>query len=263
MQKIGINIDAFENSLNPDCTYTINLIAELGFGAVFSDATFGKKPTQIASLCNAHNLEYQFVHAPFKGTNNIWLDTLDGDEMLKKITDCLDDCGDAGVPIAVVHVSSGYTPPPISEIGKDRFKRMVEHAQKNKVKIAFENLREPNYLKWAMDTFDNSVAGFCWDIGHENCFTEGIEYMSVYGERLLCTHIHDNNKVRAQDLHLIPFDGKIDFEKMALQLKNSNYDGPLMLEVFSKNKIYDGMCEQEFFAKAYKAIEKIQSFILR
>ncbi len=267
MQKLGINIDAMEESSskihkNTNCENTVKMIADLGFGAVFSDISYSKEPEKIAELCSRYGLEYQFIHSIYKGTNNMWLDNINGDEMLKTLISNIDSCNRANVPIVVVHISSGFTPPPMTKIGKDRFKALVEHGQKKNVKIAFENLRVPKYLDWAMNTFedDNSV-GFCWDIGHENCFTKGIKYMSLYGDRLLCTHIHDNYKELAGDRHLIPFDGKINFKKVASHLKNSNYNGPLMLEVFAKDIIYKNVTPLEFYTKAYNAIHKIQQMI--
>lgn len=264
MQKSGINIDAFEpnNSKKSNLKNTIKLIADLGFGAIFNDASFEKPPTEVAEYCARYGLLYQFVHAPFRGTNNIWLDKTAGDEMYSKIITSVNEASDAGVPVAVVHISSTYTPPPISEVGANRFKKIVEHAHNKNVKIAFENLRVPGYLEWAMNTFnDASNVGFCWDTGHENCFTEGVDFMSLYGDKLLCTHIHDNHCEKSGDLHLIPFDGKIDFAKVASQLKKSGYRGPLMLEVFSKNEIYRNVSELEFFQKAHNSITKIQKLI--
>lgn len=260
MQKLGINLDSLQSV--PYEEY-IKIIADLGFKATFSDITFGKDPEKVAELCNRYGLIYQFVHAPYKGTNNIWQDNINGEEMFASLLACIDSCSRADVPIAVVHVSSGFTPPPMNEIGKNRFKKLVEHASNKNVKIAFENLRVPKYLEWAMNTFKgNSSVGFCWDIGHENCFTRGIEYMSLYGDRLLCTHIHDNNKVLGGDLHLIPFDGRIDYKRMASHLKNSGYNGPLMLEVFAKNEIYSNVSPLEFLTKAYNALEEIQKLII-
>ncbi|MBE6787657.1 MAG: sugar phosphate isomerase/epimerase [Ruminococcaceae bacterium] len=267
MQKLGINIDAMEDFnasvLKSDYKDTIKLIATLGFGAIFSDMTFLKPPEKIAECCSKYSLEYQFIHAPFKNINDIWYEGLNGDQILKTLCDSVDASSRANVPIIVVHVSSGFVPPPISKTGKERFKTLVSYAQNKNVKIAFENLRVPKYLKWAMDTFkDTSSVGFCWDIGHENCFTTGIDFMSLYGDRLLCTHIHDNQKQLGRDLHLIPFDGKIDFNHMAKRLKNSDYKGPLMLEVFSKNEIYDGVTTEQFYTKAYNAAQKIRNLIL-
>ncbi len=259
MQKLGINLDVFENL---DYEEQIKIIQDLGFRATFSDMSYNQSPENTAELCNRYGLEYQFIHAIFKGINNMWLDNIDGNEMFKNLLSNIDSASRANVPIAVVHISSSYTPPPISQIGKDRFKALVDHAANKNVKIAFENLRVPEYLKWAMDTFNsNDWVGFCWDTGHENCFTKGIDYMSLYGDRLLCTHIHDNFGELAGDRHLIPFDGKIDFAKVASRLKNSDYNGPLMAEVFAKDSIYDNVTPFQFYTKAYKAIQKIQQMI--
>ena len=267
MQKTGINIDAFDNlgENNFNCSHlesTLELIADLGFDSIFNDASYEKPVCEIAKLCERFGLEYQFIHAPFRGTNNIWLNNVDGDAMCNKILSSIDDAGSFGIPIAVVHISSTYTPPPISETGANRFKKIVEHAHNKNVKIAFENLRAPEHLKWAMDTFSDAPnVGFCWDTGHENCFTEGIEFMPIYGDKLLCTHIHDNNCEKSGDLHLIPFDGKINFEKVAMHLKNCSCDVPLMLEVFAKNEIYKNVSKTEFFQKAYNAIDKIRKLV--
>ena len=267
MQKLGINIDSFEDfketTFNTDFKDRVKIIADLGFEAIFSDLTFQKNPTEIAEQCARLGLEYQFLHSYFKNANNIWLKNLKGDETLEILCSNVDSCNEANVPILVVHVSSGFTPPPLSKVGKERWERLVEYAANKNVKIAFENLRVPRFLKWAMNHFkDADNVGFCWDTGHENCFTNDIEYMSLYGDRLLCTHIHDNNKELGRDLHLIPFDGKIDFNKVAFHLKNSNFSGPLMLEIFSKNEIYDNIGTLDFYTKAYNAIEKIRQITL-
>lgn len=267
MQKLGVNIDAFEDftrsDFNTEFKDTIKIIAELGFDAIFSDLTFGKNPVEIAEYSSRFGLEYQFLHSYFKHANNIWLKNLKGEETLKILCNNVDDCANANVPILVVHVSSGFTPPPLSKVGRERWDRLIDYASNKNVKIAFENLRVPRFLKWAMNHFkDNENVGFCWDIGHENCFTHGIEHLPIYGDRLLCTHIHDNNKELGGDLHLIPFDGKIDFEKAALQLKNSGFNGPLMLEVFAGHEIYNGIDTSQFYSKAYNSIEKIRQMTL-
>ncbi len=259
MQKLGINFDAVEGiSYEEYAKY----IKELGFTAASSDMTTCHCPESIAKLCEKNGLEYSFIHAPYKGTNVIWQDNIDGAAFFESLISCVNHCKNAQVPTAVVHISSGYNPPPISKIGKNRFKALVEHATNKGVNIAFENLRAPKYLKWAMNTFKEAPnVGFCWDIGHENCFTEGISYLKIYGDKLLCTHLHDNKCEKSGDLHLLPFDGKIDYEAAFENLKALNYKGALMLEVFAKNEIYDGVAPADFLKTAYESITKIQNMI--
>ena len=259
MRKLGINLDSTEGFSYREY---LKIAKELGFEAVFSDMTTCDCPMEIAKLCKEYGLEYSFIHAPYIGTYNLWQKGEDGDKMYKSILSCIDECEKAGVRIAVVHISSGFNPPPMTKLGKTRFINIVEYAKEKNVKIAFENLRSFPYLKWAMDTFkDYSNVGFCWDIGHENCFTEGIDYLKIYGDKLLCTHIHDNNCERGGDLHIIPFDGKIDFKSSIKNLKDTDFSGPLMLEVFAENEIYEGISPLDFLKKAYKGIEKVRNLL--
>lgn len=268
MQKLGINIDVFDDinapkSITTDTEAYIKSIVNLGFRATFSDITFGKTPEYIAELCARYGLEYQFVHGPFRGNNVMWENGEEGEAFYNSLISCAEHCSNANVPIMIVHSSSGFNPPPVSRIGTERFERLIEFADKKNVKIAFENLRVLSHLKWVMEKFGSCEnVGFCWDTGHENCFTSGIDFMSLFSDQLLCTHIHDNYKEIGRDQHMIPFDGKIDFEGVAKRLKNSNYNGPLMLEVFSKDEIYQNISQEEFLQRAYNSIKKLQDMIL-
>ena len=127
------------------------------------------------------------------------------------------------------------------------------------MKLAFENQRKLANLAWAMETFeDTDMVGFCWDCGHESCFTPGREYMPLFGKRLLCTHIHDNEGEYNKDSHLIPFDGNINYERFAEHIRNSGYQGPLTLEVIAKNSHrYDDITPDEYLEKAATAVKRL------
>ena len=122
----------------------------------------------------------------------------------------------------------------------------------------FENQRKFYNLKWALKTFskDDGV-GFCWDCGHENCFTPGQEFMPIFGNRIICTHIHDNNGVYNDDRHLLPFDGNIDFKKVIYQLEKANFSGSLMLEVTAANEKYDKISFEEYLRRAFISAKKL------
>jgi sugar phosphate isomerase/epimerase len=124
--------------------------------------------------------------------------------------------------------------------------------------LAFENQRKFYNLKWALKTFskDDGV-GFCWDCGHENCFTPGQEFMPIFGNRIICTHIHDNNGVYNDDSHLLPFDGNIDFKKVIYQLEKANFSGSLMLEVTAANEKYDKISFEEYLRRAFISAKKL------
>ena len=99
--------------------------------------------------------------------------------------------------------------------------------------------------------------GFCWDNGHEACFAGGREYMPLFGHKLVCTHIHDNFAQKDGDLHLIPFDGALNFERYAEHIKNSGYKGTLLLETTPENKHYSYLSPAEFLQKAHRAVTKL------
>lgn len=257
---LGINLEAVKGL--PYAEY-IKTIAELGFNATFTDMTCTKNVAEIADYCAKYNIKYESIHAPLINVNSIWQDGLKGEEIIKIFTDCIDTCHNAKVPFIIVHLTSGCLPPDISPVGCERFKSLVDYAAKKDVKIAFENLRVLPHLDWAMKEFkNNNTVGFCWDLGHENCFTKKVDFLSLYGEQLICTHIHDNYKRRWKDMHILPFDGKINYKKAAQSLKATGFSGSLMLEVFAENhRRYNRLTPQEFLQKAYFSIKKFDDLI--
>ncbi len=256
MRKLGINLHAMPGL--SDEAY-VKTMAGLGFSATF---TGPRNYVENAELFAANGIAYESVHAPFKGINAIWLAGEDGDAMYKELADCVDGCAAASVPIMVVHLSSGQTPPSITDIGRARFANLVEYAAKKNVLIAFENQRMLGNLAWALETFGPDVAGFCWDCGHESCFTPGREYMPLFGDRLEFLHIHDNYGVFNEDKHLLPFDGGIDFHRFAEHIRRSGFTGTLMLEAIAKNSnAYDLLTPEEYLAKAAIAAKRLATLV--
>lgn len=256
MRKTGIIIHAAKGL--SDEAY-INTIADLGFNTTFSGVLDISRHEHIANLLAKRGMEYENLHTPFGHINDIWLDCEGGEAMLKELVDCIDCCVVSGAPIAVVHLSSGLKPPSITDIGRGRFARLVEYANSKNVRIAFENQRKLANLAWALETFSHEDGvGFCWDCGHESCFTPGREYMPLFGNRLICTHIHDNSGTFDQDDHMLPFDGNINFERFAHHIRESGYKGSFMLEVFAKNSdIYSGMTPETFLTRAADAAKRL------
>ena len=237
----------------------IKRIADLGFKATFSGVCDKKRQYDIANLCDKTGVTFETLHAPFPslGINGMWLMGPVGSKMLKDLKASVDNCVLAGVGILVVHLSSGELAPPVTNKGRARFTELVEYAARKNVKIAFENQRKLANISWAFEAFPkDSNVGFCWDLGHESCFTIGREYMPLFGDRLICTHIHDNFGVYNGDEHIIPFDGKIDYNRKMELIKKYGYEGSLMLEVF-KNNFYKDITNEEYLEKAAKAAKKL------
>ena len=260
MREIGINLGARTHmDLPAFCTF----IRDLGFTRVFSGSTDPDKVRKQAETVHAAGLRYDTLHAPFKGIMNpIWREGEEGEDTLGQLTACVDLCAEIGSPIAVVHLSAGENAPPPTDIGRGRFIRLVEHAAAKGVKIAFENQRKLANIAWTFEEFkDADHVGFCWDCGHEGCFTPGRRYMPLFGSRLICTHLHDNEGIYDKDSHLIPFDGALDFGYVAEALRGADPTVPLVLELKRKATPYEDMSDEDYLARAAAAVKRLREMI--
>lgn len=259
MRKIGINLQAKAGWNNEDY---IRLISQLGFTATFTGNRDPQELPAIGESCAKYGVVCETLHAPFDHINDMWLPGDDGEAMLHELKLCVDHCGLIGAGIMVTHLSSGNLAPSITDLGRARFAHLVDYAASKRVIIAFENQRKLANLAWAMETFDESVAGFCWDCGHEGCFTPGRQYMPLFESRLVCTHIHDNPGKYNEDRHMLPFDGCLDYDRVARQLRESGYTGSLMLEVMAGHSDrYDHISVEAYLQRAAEAAKKLRNMV--
>ncbi len=90
--------------------------------------------------------------------------------------------------------------------------------------------------------------------------------LDKYGDRLIATRLNDNLGVSdfdgkvtwTDDLHLLPFDGIIDWREAADKLKRCGYDGILTFELLKygkpgrhENDLYSKMSVEEYIAQCY------------
>lgn len=257
MRKIGIVYEAYPQLCGEAWA---KLVTELGFSATFTDTyATDREQAALAELFAKYGIAYETLHAPFRHINDIWLDCEGGTAMEKELLDTVDRCVVAGAPIAVMHMSSGMNPPPITDLGRARWDKIVSYARKKGVTIAFENQRWLANLCFAMETFTDQ--GFCWDCGHESCFTPGRQYMPLFGDRLVCTHLHDNSGVFNADNHWLPFSGNIDYARVARQIKESGFAGTLMLEVFASPKYYAHLTPEAYLRQAADAAKRLRVMV--
>ena len=257
--KIGISWDAYgKNEIKPE--EQIELLEKYGFGATFIDSDNGDIDT-IVPLLREAGISVDTCHAPFKGINRIWSDLPEGDDALKMLSESVDVCARHSIPVAVVHLSSGDNAPRISDAGYYRFKKLVDYACENRVKIAFENQRKLANLAFAMEEFPG--AGFCWDVGHEACFAYGRRFMPLFGSRLVALHIHDNFGKHEGDMHMIPFDAGLDFDTAAQYIAESGFEGTVMLELMRHTSgYYENVSADEYYSRAAAAAKRIRDKII-
>lgn len=200
----------------------------------------------------------------------MWTEGEKAEDAKKELLRCVEDCAKYDVPILVVHPYIGFEKKDdLSDCGVENFRTVVERAKELGVKIAFENVEGEEYLERLMKEFKfYENVGFCWDSGHEQCYNRGRDMLALYGDRLIATHLNDNLGVRdydgkitwIDDLHLLPFEGIVNWQKAVDRLNKCGFDGILTFELnkLSKperfeNEGYKNLSLEEYIAKCYAA----------
>ena len=250
MIKYGIQI----GKVNEDPTEMIASIKNAGFDAVIVNFEGEFDNTREIEIIHAAGLEIENCHAPHKNINHLWLDTEKGEKAFEMLKKNLQKCGKFEVPRTVWHVSAGNGYPPISQLGIDRIARLIEVAEKNNVDICLENQRFFHFIDYIYAKLDCPRLKFCYDSGHEACFSQTKLALPKYRSRLAALHLHDNNGVYQEDLHLLPGLGTgVDWDYVRRNI--ADYEGVISLEV---KKIPD-VPYDEFFADAMKAAKFVKS----
>ena len=177
----------------------------------------------------------------------------------------LDECAAADIHKLVMHTTVGNHPPETCALGFVRYRTMCDYAKEKDVHICFENLEPFPHLHEIMAAIDDPFHGFCWDCGHNLCYTPHIDMMALYADRLMCLHLHDNRGVTQpgnidfrDDLHMLPFDGVLDWDWTARKIARSGYDGPLTFEYSSRTARRHADKPYSDFLKT--AMERAQKF---
>ena len=214
-----------------------------GYGFVWKHTTPPEEWALAVKTLHETGLAADYVHAPFGKINRMWRQGDSWQTPYERSLQCLHDTARAEVPVMVMHCYIGFeNRDPISQMGIDRFGMLVREAEKLCVKIAFENTEGEAYLAALMGAFCHEKhVGFCFDSGHEACYNGGKDLLALYGSRLLCTHLNDNMgshgvSTPQNDLHLLPFDGILNWEGVASRLDNVGYHGTMNFELLAYSK---------------------------
>ncbi len=262
-RKLGINTDCLRELL--DDVSMLELAYKIGFEAFTTGNADSVTVAALKKKADELGMEFSFLHAPYKGINALWEDGEEAREMFGKIIDAIDTASACGVPSVILHVSSGWNPPPVNDLGLSRYDALVDYAAEKGIIIAFENLRCVGNLAYLMERYEHrDNVRFCFDCGHEHCYTKTVSWLDIFTDRLVATHIHDNmgrpfeDKVTDRDTHWLPFDGTYNFHEMMRKLDKYGYEGPLVMEVFRTVRAdYKEMAPEEFVTTAYERIKRI------
>lgn len=270
-RKICINVNpGFKGVTFDQC---LDALKVAGFDGVFTGWHVGDMKN-VAKKISDRGLYFQSVHAPFTDAHKPWEAGKAGDDVIDNLINCLRESAEAGAPIVVVHPIIGMDRHNPTDLGIERYGRLVREAEKLGIKVAFENVEGIEYLEKIIADLGSSPAiGYCWDTGHEMCYNNSMDVPALFGDKLICTHLNDNlgqidpNEVTwLDDAHLFPFDGIADWQGIADRLNRINYAGELTFELTLDSKpgrnthdIYSGLTMESGFELIYnKAVQFAQ-----
>lgn len=257
----------------------IGVIKQAGFDAVFNDWSRDFNAAEVMEEVARHGLLHHSFHAPFYGMDDLWHD--EEGELAEKMTQdvlmCIDDCERYNTDIVICHAIIGMDNHSPNELGLVRIGRIIDYAAKKGITIAFENTEGEEYLRKIFERFGecNNV-GFCFDSGHEMCYNAGLDMLGEFGKYLISTHLNDNlgmadpsDKTFLDDSHMLPFEGKGDWQGIADRLHRCGYNGALTFEINSRskpgrnaNERYEKMTFEEYVNAAYKRAAQFRSLYL-
>ena len=237
---------------------TILAIKDAGFDGVFvqwyNDNTWEFSQQEQVDFCYELGLEIEFAHLGYWQIEDIWKIGDKGDQVVEGYFRDLDAIKKNNIPMVVMHLTNLYDAPPASEIGIKRFQAIADYAQKLGIKIAFENTKVITLFDSVLDNIKNKNVGICFDSGHYHCNFKDQFNWDKYKDRIFTLHLHDNDG--NSDLHLLPYDGNLDWNELFKNLNNANYNGNIVLEsCYSYQYLKQSL--KEFYKDSLKTAKKI------
>lgn len=211
---------------------TIKSIKNAGFKNVFVqwyDKEWEHSQEEQVKICKELGFNIIFAHLGYQNINSIWEEGEIGDSLVERYKNDIRNCKENGISMVVMHLTSKKKAPMYGEIGLERIKKIVKYAKELNVKVAFENTKIKGYLEYVLGNIKDDNVGICFDAGHYHVHFDDEFDFEFFKDRIFAVHLHDNDK--SDDLHLLPFDGTIDWKTVITKLKECNYEGPITLEI--------------------------------
>ncbi len=207
----------------------------------------GEELEPTVELCHKHSMPIDNIHLTGAKTTLIWNEGEEGDAICERYCREIKRAADAGIRAGVAHITWGHSKPaPMSETAFARYYKIAECAEKNNFILGLENSVFIDYLYETMKYLkDCSSIGYTFDSGHHNAFAPECDLLRDFGDRLIVTHIQDNNGIH--DLHMPPFDGNVNWDHVAKGLAKTAVGRDRICAEISAGafKELKGMTEQE------------------
>ena len=201
----------------------------------------------INRVLKENNITCNQTHAPFEVSGNDSFDT--ENENYLRIVRAIEFSAVIGAKCVIVHgVYRGHDDDEKSyeDLNFRYYKSLQPYAERFGIKIAIENLfsniveptgykhgflAKPELMKNLLERLDSDVFCVCVDVGHSAiCGISPEDYISkLDGDILMALHLHDNDF--RDDLHYLPFSGRMNWENIEKSLASIDYRGDITLEV--------------------------------
>ena len=160
-------------------------------------------------------------------------------------------------------VSLSWEPAHIDYATQKGQKEIIRLIERNELLIEFLQGAPSRLLtERVLQEFPQSHIGLCHDTGHEHCSLDCFKALESMGNRLFCTHVHDDTG-QGKDDHLLPYKGTIDWDLYIEVMRKLHYSGYLLIEaVRNRADGFDDSMEFLIEAKsrASKLITAIEAF---
>lgn len=197
--------------------------AGFDFVALGMNAFKGEGVEELVELCRRYELDIDNIHLTGAKTTEIWFEGELGDAVCERYCREIERAAAAGIKKGVAHITWGHKDPgEVNEFGLARLTAMADRAYEKGFLLCLENSVYIEHLFATMERLKSHPAvRFTYDTGHRNEFAHDHDLIGRFGDLLAVTHIDDNDAMF--DLHLMPFDGNIDWEKDARELATTDF----------------------------------------
>lgn len=234
-------------------------------------------------IIKKYNLKPLQAHAPFPAYVSEHPQILDyAIETYKK---CIKYCDIIGIKNLVIHGISrsrgdSFSYEQIHDLNIKLYSSLIDELKGTSVTVCLENLFEHcggnDYIEGicadpyeAVDYIDtlNKMCGedhfgLCLDTGHLNIIRGEVrQYVSILGNRIKCTHIHDNDG--HSDEHLTPYAGTFSWEHFLVAFKAIKYEGYFSFETYRQYCTWVNLLPEELVEPMFKTIGKIGQYFVK
>lgn len=247
-------------------------IMEKGTDDIWHSDAYAEEAKRIREIFESAGVPIRQTHAPFRFTK--WTDKeyFEG-FIMPTMKRAVEVSALLGAKVVVAHplhfMKYAGNEEEIFEMNMKYYRELIPIAERMGIKVAVENMfqwddlrnlpahdtcsRIDEFIRY-VDTLDSEYIVACLDVGHVGLpRPDGLEswdFVRALGhDRLKSLHIHDNDY--KNDQHQLPYQGRIDWDKVTQALGEIDYDGDFTYEISSKwiadrlNRVGEDFAQQE------------------